>query len=214
MSRRYAIFEETGEFRHLLIAGMHAIPTKAIPVTAQQARDLASFTDGVWKLVDGKIVNVPHDPPAKLTLEELRQAKIDAATEKRWEVETGGLILSSGARVDTTTASQNRITTVIENAERAGIEVVDFKALSGWVTLTIAELKLISIDIARLVQACFSAERAHHEAISALETAEEIEAYDVGQGWPSNDLRPPEEPEEPDPELDPEPETNPEPETP
>lgn len=108
-----------------------------------------------------------------------------AATARRWEVETGGVALPGGLQVDSTTEDQNRITSVIANAELAGVTTVDFKAGSGWVTLTIAELQGIAAAIALHVQACFSAERAHHEAIAVLASLPEARAYDLGQGWPA-----------------------------
>jgi len=42
----------------------------------------------------------------------------------------------------------------------------------------------ISQAVAAHVQACFSNEKVHSEAISALATKEEIEAYDITTGWP------------------------------
>ena len=61
---------------------------------------------------------------------------------------------------------------------------LDFKAESGWVTLTLAELQGIAAAITAHVQACFTAERVHHEAIDALETMEAAQAYHVENGWP------------------------------
>lgn len=108
-----------------------------------------------------------------------------AATAHRWAVETGGVTLPTGTRVGTTVEDQNRITTVIANAQLAGVTEVDFKAASGWVSLTLNELRGIASAIAQHVQACFSAERAHHDAIDAVSTRAQAERYDVTQGWPS-----------------------------
>ncbi|MDA8448485.1 DUF4376 domain-containing protein [Acidovorax sp. GBBC 3332] len=108
-----------------------------------------------------------------------------AATAQRWAVETGGVTLPSGTRVGTTVEDQNRISTVIGNAQLAGITQVDFKAKSGWVSLSLDDLRGIASAIAQHVQACFSAERAHHEAIEAVSTRAQAEAYDVTEGWPS-----------------------------
>lgn len=119
-------------------------------------------------------------------------------TAFRWEVETGGITLLAGVRVATGIDDQNRITSVVANAERAGLEEVDFKAAEGWAKVTLAELQAIATAVARHVQACFSAERAHHEAIDALQAQHAsapdvlqsaLNAYDVAQGWPSADLR-------------------------
>lgn len=122
-----------------------------------------------------------------IDIEELRQSKLQAATDMRWHVMTGGMMLPSGVQVGTDIDDQNRITSVVANAELAGLtdsDEVDFKAASGWVRITIAQVKQIAGAIGQHVQSCYSAERAHHEAIEALETREEVAAYDVGVGWP------------------------------
>lgn len=146
-----------------------------------------------WTYSDGVF-----SPPASaaVTLEQVK----DAVTYKRWEVETGGVTLPTGVHVATGIDDQNRITSVITNAELAGVEVVDFKAASGWVSITVAELKAVAAAIALHVQQCFTAERVHHEAIDALEQLhaddaqalqQALEAYDLEQGWPTTDLREP-----------------------
>ena len=118
-----------------------------------------------------------------------------AVTQKRWEVETGGITLPTGVRVATGIDDQNRITSVIANARLAGLDSVSFKAASGWVTLTLAELEGVAAAIALHVQQCFSAERAHHEAIDALQQLhadddlalqQALETYDIEQGWPTS----------------------------
>lgn len=114
----------------------------------------------------------------------VRAQLVEAATAKRWEVETGGVTFPDGTRVGSTTEDQNRITTVIANAQHAGVTSVDFKAASGWLTLSLAELQGIAAAIALHVQDCFSAERDHHEAIASLTLAQARE-YDVDTGWPA-----------------------------
>lgn len=147
------------------------------PVTQRVALQPQSM----WLVEDTRVVATYEITP--IPYDEIRQSRLDAVTAKRWEVETGGLTLPSGVRVDTSTEDQNRITSVIANAELAGVDTVDFKAASGWVALTLEDLKQIAAAIARHVQACFSAERAHHEAIANLDD-EDLAAYDVNAGWP------------------------------
>jgi hypothetical protein len=130
------------------------------------------------------------------SMEDRRQGLRERATARRWEVETGGITLPGGVRVLTGKADQDRITSVIVNATAAGIEAVDFKADSGWVLLNVEELKTVARGIALHVQACFSAERAHHEAINLLATPEAAEAYDITVGWPPVEPAPAEEEQE------------------
>lgn len=122
---------------------------------------------------------------APLPIDQVRADLMAAVSAKRWAVETGGLTLPGGATVGTTIDDQNRITSVIANAQLAGVTSVDFKAQSGWVTLSLEHMRGIAAAIALHVQACFSAERAHHEAIAAASDAE-LYGYDINTGWPSN----------------------------
>ena len=121
---------------------------------------------------------------APLPTEQVRADLMAAVSAKRWAVETGGITLAGGAVVGTTIDDQNRITSVIANAQLAGVTSVDFKAQSGWVTLSLDHMRGIAGAIALHVQACFSAERAHHEAIAAASDAD-LMAYDVNAGWPA-----------------------------
>ena len=121
---------------------------------------------------------------APLPAEQVRANLMVAVSAKRWAVETGGLTLPGGATVGTTIDDQNRITSVIANAQLAGVVSVDFKAQSGWVTLSLEHMRGIAAAIALHVQACFSAERAHHEAINAASDAE-LYGYDINAGWPA-----------------------------
>lgn len=191
---KYFFSESTGGF---YAASIHnSMPNDAIPVSdSDYLSALIAQSEGKSiKVVEGKIVAL--DFPQNLTSEALKE-KI---TNKRWKIETGGLMLPSGVHVATGIDDQNRITSVIANAELAGVEVVDFKAASGWVSVTVAELKAVAAAIALHVQQCFTAERMHHEAIDALEQLhaddaqalqQSLEAYDLEQGWPTTDLREP-----------------------
>lgn len=121
-------------------------------------------------------------PPAA-TLDDAKAALQRAAASKRWAVESGGITVA-GMRVSTAIEDQNRITSVIANAAAAGVEAVDFKAASGWVSLTLPELSAVAGAIARHVQRCYSAERSHSEAIAALSALADAQAYDLASGWP------------------------------
>lgn len=118
-------------------------------------------------------------PPSKL-----RQNLTRAITEKRKQVETGGVTFPNGMTVSTGIDDQNRITSVIANADLSGVTSVDFKAESGWITLSLEQVKGIAIAIALHVQACFTAERNHHQNVDAL-TDEELASYDITTGWPN-----------------------------
>ena len=132
-------------------------------------------------LAAGNTIPLPEDTR---TLSEIKQQLIAAATALRWEKETGGIELS-GVRVGTTLDDQNRISGVLSAIALGGLVKVDFKAQNGWVRLTASEIQGIAQYISAHVQACFSAERVHHEAIENLASAEDLAVYDVTQSWPS-----------------------------
>lgn len=125
---------------------------------------------------------LPARPPA--TLESLKAELRAAATEQRWLHETGGIEVA-GIHVATALDDQNRIATVLTAGQLGDISDVDFKAASGWVRLSLAQIQAIAGAITAHVQACFSAERAHHEAIDSLADVGAAEAYDVTAGWPA-----------------------------
>lgn len=132
-----------------------------------------------WVYSDGLLVPPQSSAPV-LSLEELKQQLRERTTSLRWEHETGGVSVA-GVRVLTGIEDQNRIATALIGAPAT----VDFKADSGWVRLTLLELQGIAAAITAHVQACFTAERAHHEAIEELPDVAAAQEYDVHSGWPT-----------------------------
>jgi len=127
--------------------------------------------------------NTPLSVEPMRSLEEWKDALKADATSARWNHETGGISIG-GVQVGTTLDDQNRLSGVLSAIQLGGLESVDFKAQSGWTQLTEEQLQGIALAISAHVQACFTAERAHHEAIDMLDTVPACEAYDVTQGWP------------------------------
>lgn len=120
------------------------------------------------------------------TAELLEELKAQT-TALRWRVMTGGIDIG-GVSVGTTIDDQNRITSVVANAALTGLtdaDEVNFKASSGWVRVTIGQIKAMAGAIGQHVQACYTAERTHHESIDILATPEQMNTYDVNSGWPS-----------------------------
>ena len=128
--------------------------------------------------------NAPLPVVLVKSLDELKADLVAAATAERWARETGGISIG-GVQVGTNLDDQNRLSGVLSAIQLGGLESVDFKAQSGWVQLTATELQGIALAISAHVQACFTAERAHHEAIEQLQTQADVDAYDVMAGWPS-----------------------------
>lgn len=169
-------------------------PDGAVEITQAQHREIVQGQAKGLKVVpDANGYPVLADPLQSITIAQLVQRLRKATASMRWKAETGGIRIG-GTRIATGIEDQNRITTVIANAQMAGVHVLDFKAAEGWVTLTLEQLQGIASAIARHVQACFTAERRHDEAITALaEHADpsyaraQLLAYDTAAHWPSTD---------------------------
>lgn len=108
------------------------------------------------------------------------------AAQKRWTIQTAGKDLGNGVIVDTSTNSLTMITGAIESLERGWTsEPLNFKAKSGWVVLTLAQLQASAAAVTQHVQACFNAEKAVATAITAtpptITNYQHIEEY----AWPT-----------------------------
>ena len=138
-----------------------------------------------WVIEEGRVL--AYHTIRNIPLEELKDKLHTANTQKRWSVMTGGVTLPSGVRVGTTIDDQNRIAGIAANAQHAGLkdtDEVDFKAMDGWVRVTIKNIKAMAGAVGRHIQSCYSAERQHYEAIEALTEREDAIAYDLTKGWP------------------------------
>jgi hypothetical protein len=124
--------------------------------------------------------------PEAWLAEVLGELKVQA-TAKRFAVMAGGIEVG-GILIGTTDQDQARMSQVVVGAPLAGLtdeSEVSFKAASGFVRATIGQIKAIVGAIGLHWQACFAAEEAHWNAIDALTTPEEINAYNVNAGWPN-----------------------------
>lgn len=103
------------------------------------------------------------------------------AASVRFAVETGGVSVG-GAAIDTSRDSQAMIAGALAYVRASEAASVEFKAASGWVTLSAGEVKAIALAVAGHVQACFATERAIDDAIAAgtITTREQIDAWP----WP------------------------------
>jgi hypothetical protein len=122
-----------------------------------------------------------------LPLADVANALRSKITAKRKQMEANGITLN-GLPILTTIDDQNRITSVLLNAERAGITEIRFKSTMGFMTMTIPQLAGIANYIAFFVQGLFSSEGEHYGAIQTLEVAEDLQgllSYDTEANWPN-----------------------------
>lgn len=137
---------------------------------------------------DGSITFTPPVPEGSLdnlTVDKAREQVKSAITSKRWEIETGGVTLPNGVKILSGVDDQNRIATSIQGMETAGLNEIDFKSSSGWVKLTLADLKQISVAITMHVEKCFARECALHSMCDKATTIEELKriAEEMDKDW-------------------------------
>lgn len=149
---------------------------RPIPTEFQTVKEV-SPEDGVQKwLIENKEETEEY-------ISKLKRDVKEKITGKRWSVESGGISFPNGVFVKTAKEDQDRILSVIINAERNGINEIDFKADSGWVKMSLFALKQLAKELTYFVQHCFSTEKFHHGFIDSLSTASDICRYDYSTGW-------------------------------
>lgn len=133
---------------------------------------------------DGEaVVQKPAPPPR--TLVDARNDKLQFLAETRYHRETAGIAVG-GVLVMTDRQSQAALTGAYTSLKNGLLTSIDWKAAVGvWVSLSLAQVEPMAQAVAAHVQACFTAERAHAEAIAVLATVEAVDAYDISTGWPA-----------------------------
>jgi hypothetical protein len=119
-----------------------------------------------------------------LPIAEMRAAKLAELSARRYAKEIDGVVVG-GLSVSTDRESQALITGAALAATLDPAYTVDWKTPAGFVTLSAAQLLGVAQAVRAHVQACFSAERGHAEAIAALDTAAAVAGYSIEVGWPA-----------------------------
>lgn len=112
-----------------------------------------------------------------------RKAEMKAAiTARRWEVETGGIVVS-GAAIATDALTQAKLSGALQLVQDDDQVVIDWKGADGtWVQLDAATVTAVARAVGLHVQACFSREKALHEAVDAAEDGADLDPIDVEAG--------------------------------
>lgn len=140
-------------------------------------------------LSKGKVLSSENGQPVAITPPQpvvSIQSLLIGVANKRWVVETGGIVVD-GRRVDTDRESQAQLNNSYSSLKLGLIEDTQWKDADGNFTLvTLVELEPIAQAVAQHVRACFVAEQVHNELIGGLTTQEQLDEYDINEGWPSN----------------------------
>lgn len=98
----------------------------------------------------------------------------------RWRKETGGIVLTSGVHMQTDRISQSQLSsTLIAMAEGMVAEPVKWKAISGWVDMSLADIRAAATEVAEHVAKCFAAEEAVVPQVAADPTIDVEAAFDA-----------------------------------
>lgn len=171
----------TGGFYHPSIHT--SIPDDAVEITAEEHLRLTNDIPAGQQLgADDNgypiFVDAPKPTRTKASL-------VEEVAAKRWQVETGG-ILVNGDPIATDREAQSQLSSAFVDLQSGLINDTQWKDAIGTFTLvTLVQLEPVAKAVAAHRRACFTAEQAHVEAINALDTQAELDAYDITTGWPS-----------------------------
>lgn len=121
-----------------------------------------------------------QSPGVLRPLADVKASRLAELAALRYARETGGV---GGFRTDR--ESQALLTGAALAASLDAGYTVDWKGEGGWVTLNATQLLAAAQAVRAHVQACFSNERAHADAIAALTDPAAVVAHDLSTGWPT-----------------------------
>lgn len=120
------------------------------------------------------------------TLEYFRNIKRDEARQRRWEEETGGIVVNN-LPLRTDGQSQNRVSQLVTTVQAdPAADNFDFEAQPGnWIVVSRDEAIVIGKAVSQHVQSCFTNCKNLHEQVNSALTIEEINNIDISIGWPT-----------------------------
>jgi hypothetical protein len=171
--------------------GIHAIQWDGIKGTIETINgtinnlvDL-SILDSFVSIYNDEIAKIASEKSPVLDIAQTRTKKIQELAAYRYKIETSGITID-GMIVDTDRQSQAMLTGATLYSSLIPEAVIDWKGVNGWVQIDKQSIEKVALIVGAYVQACFTCEKKHSEAINKLETKEEIENYDFTINWPSN----------------------------
>lgn len=155
--------------------------TDAEPPQEREPGDLVLWTGAGWVIAD--IAQAVAYWSSELGPR--KEAMRAALRDKRWRVETGGIVVG-GASIRTDETSQAKITGAVNLfSHDETLTHIDWEAQPGiWVQLDEATMLAIGVAVGRHVQACFSHAKTLSEAITSAEDHAALDAIDIEAGWP------------------------------
>lgn len=165
-----AVIAETDDPNYIPPVGYRAVPVPD---------DFYFETTNEWVWNGTALVRDPA-----LILARKKADRLSELAAYRYEKETSGITLN-GVAIETNRESQALINGAWSFSQLNPAVLIDWKGANGWIQIDAATIAAIAGAVATHVQACFSTERVHAEAIAALETSEAVQSYDITGGWPT-----------------------------
>jgi hypothetical protein len=131
-----------------------------------------------------KLTEAEVDALRAPTFDQVKAQKLNELAAYRYGKETAGVSIG-GMTVKTDRESQSMLAGAKVYSDMNESVLIDWKAENGWVQIDRTVILAVSQAVATHIQACFSREKVHGEAIEALTTVEDIAAYDFTTGWPA-----------------------------
>jgi len=171
---KYATFNDAGELNGRYDSTIHsAIPEAAIELSEELYMATRTENDGIWMLVDGKVVKtrlsqVEADYPALFAVE-------------RFAHEVSGICVD-GLYIETTRDSQALIASTALSVMLDPEYRCNFKTLRGFVEIGSEQILVIAKAVRVHIQACFDRE---HVLLQALESGT-YSSEMLTEGWPDS----------------------------
>jgi hypothetical protein len=173
MAQKYALFDENRVRLTHLIEGLHTIPKKAVPITDELFMRMVEETDGVWVLGNKNEIRKDPLPPLQPDYPKL-------IASVRFRHETAGIEVD-GNVIDTSREGQAQLMGAALHATVDPDYVCTWKAVSGPVEMTAAQLIATARSVRTHVQACFDRETALLNAVANGDFSDDM----LNEGWPA-----------------------------
>lgn len=174
MSKKFALFGPDRVRVTQLIEGVHTIPKQAVEISDELFMQMIQETDGVWTLGEKDLIY--KDPLPEVAPDHPR---LIAAT--RFRREAAGIVVE-GIKIDTSRDGQAQLLAAAFHAVLDPSYTCIWKALSGPIELTAAQLIAAAQAVRAHVQACFDREKVLLELVASGDYSESM----LNVGWPNS----------------------------
>jgi hypothetical protein len=174
---------DPASFTSAEIADAGYVEAPAKPASDPATQHAPEWTGTKWTVTDKATEELAADFDAA------KEAALQALAQKRWGIETGGILFGGSIPIRTDEVGQAKITGALTLMDKdPTLTEVDWEGMPGvWATIDKATLEAIGIAVGRHVQGCFSRARVVSELIQSANDATDLNAAiaAISEGWPT-----------------------------